>query len=260
VVARRRLSCLSLSAIDNEDTPYSREDHFRTTVTGNKQLQYTIANPRHPPIALSSSPPPPSSVEAMNISLPRMTRRKSTVEHFVGSFEENLLNNRMSTTPAATIQFHATIQAVARGSVKKRENFRPSGPQSVDFEAHMYEWDGKPLPYAGTIDLGHMHSQYRIPPKGQIQVMITQGDRGMVKAFVVSYDLRDMPAGHSTFIRRQEYVTTRESETKTLKYAIHISIKSSKHKQLYLHAPIRVVFCNYANNADDHVEVKMEYP
>ncbi|KAI9288131.1 hypothetical protein BC943DRAFT_317853 [Umbelopsis sp. AD052] len=253
VVARRRLSCLSLSAIHDEDSPNNHEDHFRTTVTGNKQLQYTIAN--HRSSALSSSPP-----EAIDIPSTRMVRRKSTVEHFVGSFEENLMNNRMSTTPAATIQFHATICAVARGSVKKRENFRPSGPQSVDFEAHMYEWDGKPLPYAGTIDLGFMHSQYRIPPKGQLQVMITQGDRGMVKAFIVSYDLRDMPANHSTFVRRQEYVTTRESGMKTLKYAIHIPIKTSKHRQLYLHGPIRVVFCNYANNADDHVEVKMEYP
>jgi len=256
VVARRRLSCLSLSAIHDEDSANSHEDHFRTTVTGNKQLQYTIANHRHP--TLSSSPP--SDVEAIDIPSTRMVRRKSTVEHFVGSFEENLLNNRMSATPSATIQFHATICAVARGSVKKRENFRPSGPQSVDFEAHMYEWDGKPLPYAGTIDLGFMHSQYRIPPKGQLQVMITQGDRGMVKAFVVSYDLRDMPANHSTFVRRQEYVTTRASGTKTLKYAIHIPIKTSKHRQLYLHGPIRVVFCNYANNSDDHVEVKMEYP
>lgn len=256
VISRRRLSCLSISALQDEDSQFSCEEHLhRTTVSRNKQLQYTIANHRN---HTSPSSFPPTCIGAVDIPMPRMARRKSTVEPFVGSFEECLLNNRMSSTPTATIQFQATICAVARGSVKKRENLRPSGPLSLDFEAHMYQLDGKPLPYAGSIDLNQ--NQYRIPPKGQLQVLIIHGDRGAVKGFVVSYDLRDMPANHSTFVRRREYITTSDSGMRTLKYAIHIPIKSSKHKQIHLHGPIRVVFSNHANNADDKVEVKMEYP
>lgn len=258
LISRRRLSCLSISALQDEDPMFSGQELLHlTTVSRNKPLQYTIANHRNH-MSLSSSPP--TSMGTIDIPMPRLARRKSTVEPFVGSFEECLLNNRMSTTPTGTIQFQANICAVARGSVKKRENFRPSRPLTLDFEAHMYELDGKPLPYAGSIDLGHSHSQYRIPPKGQLQVLIIHGDRGAVKVFVVSYDLRDMPANHSTFIRRREYVATRDSGMNTLKYAIHIPIKSTKHRQLHLHGPIRVIFSNNSNNADDKVEVKMEYP
>jgi hypothetical protein len=249
-VSRRRLSCLSLSALQDEDPHFTGEEHVhRATLCRNKQLQYTLTNHRHN--TLSSSPP----ADDMNIPPPSMPRRKSTVEPLVGSFEECLLNNRMSTKPTASIQFHATIHAVARGSAKKRENFRTSGPIALDFEAHMYELDGKPLPYAGTIDV---HAQHRIPPKGQLQILIVHGERGAVKVFIVPYDLRDMAANHSTFLRRREYVTP-ENGTKTLKYAIHIPVKSSKHRHLHLHGPIRVVFSNQANNANDKVEVKMEH-
>ncbi|KAJ2965033.1 hypothetical protein NQZ79_g104 [Umbelopsis isabellina] len=249
-VSRRRLSCLSMSALQDEDPDFTGEEHVhRATLCRNKQLQYTWTHHRHN--MFSSSPP----ADDTNIPPPPITRRKSTIEPLVGSFEECLLNNRMSTKPTTSIQFNATIHAVARGSGKKRENFRTSGPIALDFEAHMYELDGKPLPYAGTIDV---HAQHRIPPKGQLQILIVHGERGAVKVFIVPYDLRDMAANHSTFLRRREYVTP-ENGSKTLKYAIHIPVKSSKHRHLHLHGPIRVVFSNQANNANDRVEIKMEH-
>lgn len=48
---------------------------------------------------------------------------------------------------------------------------------------------------------------YRIPPKGQIQVVIKNANQTAVKLFLVPYDLSDMPPGSKTFIRQKSYDT-----------------------------------------------------
>ncbi|SPO41506.1 uncharacterized protein PSFLO_06988 [Pseudozyma flocculosa] len=47
---------------------------------------------------------------------------------------------------------------------------------------------------------------YRIPPKGQIQLVIKNQNLTAVKLFLVPYDLTDMPAGTKTFIRQKSMV------------------------------------------------------
>jgi hypothetical protein len=44
---------------------------------------------------------------------------------------------------------------------------------------------------------------YRVPPQGQVQLMIQNAERTAVKLFLVPYDLRDMPPGTKTFVRQK---------------------------------------------------------
>ncbi|EGF80175.1 hypothetical protein BATDEDRAFT_88597 [Batrachochytrium dendrobatidis JAM81] len=62
---------------------------------------------------------------------------------------------------------------------------------------------------ASTVQLSRTkqpdHSGYRLPFKGQLQVVIKNPSRTAVKVFLVPYDLRDMPAGSKTFMRQKSY-------------------------------------------------------
>jgi hypothetical protein len=49
---------------------------------------------------------------------------------------------------------------------------------------------------------------YRIPPKGQIQLIIKNPNMTAVKLFLVPYDFTDMPAGTKTFIRQKSHVAS----------------------------------------------------
>ncbi|KAI9349297.1 hypothetical protein DFJ73DRAFT_625571, partial [Zopfochytrium polystomum] len=44
---------------------------------------------------------------------------------------------------------------------------------------------------------------YRIPTKGQLQIIIKNPSRTAVKVFLIPYDFRDMPAGTKTFLRQK---------------------------------------------------------
>src|SRR5205814_32911 len=48
---------------------------------------------------------------------------------------------------------------------------------------------------------------YRIPQKGQIQIVIKNPNKTAVKLFLVPYDLQGMEAGTKTFIRQRSYST-----------------------------------------------------
>lgn len=82
---------------------------------------------------------------------------------------------------------------------------------------------------------------YRIPPKGQIQLVIKNPNLTAVKLFLVPYDLTDMPAGTKTFIRQKclasppapvdvssSSVGSKRAKIKvtkeTLRYAIHLQL------------------------------------
>ncbi|KAJ3317301.1 hypothetical protein HDU76_001236, partial [Blyttiomyces sp. JEL0837] len=46
---------------------------------------------------------------------------------------------------------------------------------------------------------------YRLPPKGQLQIIIKNPSRTAVKVFLVPYDFRDMPPNTKTFLRQKIY-------------------------------------------------------
>ncbi|QSZ33933.1 hypothetical protein DSL72_005512 [Monilinia vaccinii-corymbosi] len=104
---------------------------------------------------------------------------------------------------------------------------------------------------------------YRIPEKGQLQIIIKNPNKTAVKLFLVPYDLTGMEPGTKTFIRQRSYSTgpiidsalsssphlstpTVDPlvERPTLRYLVHIHICSPSRNRYYLYKSIRVVFAN----------------
>ncbi|KAL8733164.1 MAG: hypothetical protein Q9181_003695 [Wetmoreana brouardii] len=122
---------------------------------------------------------------------------------------------------------------------------------------------------------------YRIPQKGQLQIVIKNPNKTAVKLFLVPYDLEDMEAGTKTFIRQRCYstdpiidgLTTRpKSElipsthgdlTKnkpTLRYLIHVNICSPSTGRYYLYQHIRVVFANRVPDNKEQLQTEIQVP
>jgi hypothetical protein len=89
----------------------------------------------------------------------------------------------------------------------------------MDFPAYFYEYEndlGLATPYVGSIDLCKTlpgtivpvkgMNGYRIPPKGQLQLLIKNPSKTPIKVFLLPYDFSDMPPGHKTFLRQKSYV------------------------------------------------------
>ncbi|KAI8998055.1 hypothetical protein BC832DRAFT_595321 [Gaertneriomyces semiglobifer] len=210
----------------------------------------------------------------------------------VGSYEESILSGRMSTLPSHPIQHYAEIGVLAIGKCKP--HLRCPEHLVVGFEAFWYEWDGEGgTPYVGCVDLangvgkekgernGHglfagevggmrkkkmKETGYRIPPKGQLQIMIKNAHRTAMKVFLLPYDFRDMPTGHKTFLRQKSYsvpktqsatIPTGDSQ-RHLRYAIHIPVVKTEKGRLYVGPALRVVFSSRAPDGDEKVIVRSE--
>ncbi|KAI3549599.1 hypothetical protein CSPX01_02250 [Colletotrichum filicis] len=101
---------------------------------------------------------------------------------------------------------------------------------------------------------------YRIPEKGQIQIVIKNPNKTAVKLFLVPYDLAGMEPGTKTFIRQRSYSAGPIMETNTpgledapgaaaadrpiLRYLVHLHICCPSKGRFYLYKSVRIVFAN----------------
>lgn len=97
---------------------------------------------------------------------------------------------------------------------------------------------------------------YRIPEKGQIQIIIKNQNKTAVKLFLVPYDLAGMEPGTKTFIRQRSYSAgpiiegiptgpeTDAADRPILRYLVHLHICCPSKGRFYLYKSIRVVFAN----------------
>ncbi|EGX94171.1 hypothetical protein CCM_02442 [Cordyceps militaris CM01] len=236
----------------------------------------------------------------------------------VGSYEESILQGRMSTTPSKPFDFMAQIGVLGKGKCKSRLRCPPH--VTLPFPAVFYSYsntsaarsqsnDG-PSPYVGQIDLENglpnpdveagkrravRHQaqsadmdmdldmlldgsllpdddtpntaplkappggSYRIPEKGQIQIIVKNQNKTAVKLFLVPYDLTGMPPGTKTFVRQRSYshgpiidnlpnLSTSAAaiamDRPTLRYLVHLHICSPSKGRFYLYKSIRIVFAN----------------
>ncbi|PKK77373.1 hypothetical protein RhiirC2_732220 [Rhizophagus irregularis] len=209
-----------------------------------------------------------------------------SIGSLVGSYEESILNGRMSTFPSKPITFIAQIGVLGRGKCKQSLKCPPH--INLTFPAHFYELqdvDNPVTPYVGNVDLENgltgerfkkFAGGYRIPLKGQLQIVIKNLNKTAVKIFLVPYDLSDMPPGTKTFIRQKSYTipssynsmiqdygvgdktnnNNNDSFTKsTLRYAIHLQFCSPAKKKVYLYKYVRVVFANRVPNGSEKLNV-----
>ena len=110
---------------------------------------------------------------------------------------------------------------------------------------------------------------YRIPEKGQLQIIIKNQNKTAVKLFLVPYDLTGMEAGTKTFIRQRSYSagpiidgleSTVSNGPPVLRYLIHLHICSPSSGRFYLYKDIRVVFANRVPDGTEKLRNEVTYP
>lgn len=113
---------------------------------------------------------------------------------------------------------------------------------------------------------------YRIPEKGQIQIVIKNPNKTAVKLFLVPYDLAGMEAGTKTFIRQRSYsmgpiiedVPLSEAATTAdrpiLRYLVHLHICCPAKGRFYLYRNIRVVFANRVPDGKEKLRNETTWP
>jgi hypothetical protein len=274
-IAKRRLSRLSISAMEqHNDDHVEKEDVVGIPLATSPSMQYTHQGRT---VAYSTSPSSHyfhhHTTDLKHLHAPRRsslvhqspTRRNSLgLPHgelfgsLVGSYEESILNGRMSTLPSKPITFHAQIGVLGHGPCKPSLRCPPH--VTLVFPSFFYELEDSdlPTPYVGTIDLeGGLTGErfkrkpgyYRLPPQGQIQIVIKNPNKTAVKLFLIPYDLCDMPAGTKTFLRQKSFgLPEDQEEGGKLRYAIHLQVCCSEKNHLYLFKHIRVVFSNRASS------------
>lgn len=113
---------------------------------------------------------------------------------------------------------------------------------------------------------------YRIPEKGQVQIIIKNQNKTAVKLFLVPYDLSGMEAGTKTFIRQRSYSTgpvienvPNPSETDAqsrpmLRYLVHLHICCPSKARFYLYKGVRVVFANRVPEGKEKLRIETTWP
>ncbi|KAI0110105.1 hypothetical protein F4814DRAFT_425790 [Daldinia grandis] len=113
---------------------------------------------------------------------------------------------------------------------------------------------------------------YRIPEKGQVQIVIKNPNKTAVKLFLVPYDLAGMEPGTKTFIRQRSYSAgpiidnmpkTNDSETTDrpiLRYLVHLHICCPSKGRYYLYKSIRVVFANRVPDGKEKLRNEISLP
>jgi len=128
---------------------------------------------------------------------------------------------------------------------------------------------------------------YRIPPKGQLQIVIKNPHKTAVKLFLVPYDVSDIQPGQKTFLRQRSYsagpiidmptdnarknLGTDRPEASLgppgnpqdkpiLRYLIHLHICCPSKGRIYLYRSIRVVFANRVPDGKEKLRNEMQLP
>ena len=122
---------------------------------------------------------------------------------------------------------------------------------------------------------------YRIPQRGQLQILIKSPNKSAVKLFLVPYDLSGMEPGTKTFVRQRSYSSgpiienpisskpapDSESGAKptskdkpSLRYLIQLNICCLSRGRFYLYKSIQVVFANRVPDNKENLKVDLLWP
>jgi hypothetical protein len=127
---------------------------------------------------------------------------------------------------------------------------------------------------------------YRIPPVGQLQIVLKNPNKTAVKLFLVPYDLTDMPPNTKTFLRQRSYsagpiidmpLSSRKNlgtdrpeaginpsgdprDKPILRYLIHLNICCPSKGRFYLYGSMRVVFANRVPDGKEKLRNEVQMP
>ncbi|GAP86273.1 putative succinate dehydrogenase [Rosellinia necatrix] len=113
---------------------------------------------------------------------------------------------------------------------------------------------------------------YRIPEKGQVQIIIKNPNKTAVKLFLVPYDLAGMEPGTKTFVRQRSYSNgpiidnmpelrdASSGDRPILRYLVHLHICCPSRGRFYLYKNIRVVFANRVPDGKEKLQNEITLP
>ena len=127
---------------------------------------------------------------------------------------------------------------------------------------------------------------YRIPPQGQLQIVLKNPNNTAVKLYLVPYDVSDMEPGQKTFLRQRSYsagpiidmptasrknlgtdrpeaaISTSDdpNDRPVLRYLIHLHICCPSKGRYYLYKSIRVVFANRVPDGKEKLAQEIQQP
>ncbi|KAI0905440.1 hypothetical protein F4823DRAFT_611028 [Ustulina deusta] len=113
---------------------------------------------------------------------------------------------------------------------------------------------------------------YRIPEKGQIQIILKNPNKTAVKLFLVPYDLAGMEPGTKTFVRQRSYSNgpiidnmpdlkgNSSPDRPILRYLVHLHICCLSRGRFYLYKNIRVVFANRVPDGKEKLRNEITLP
>ncbi|XP_015745968.1 protein FAM214B isoform X2 [Python bivittatus] len=186
----------------------------------------------------------------------------STSHALLGNFEESMLKGRFP--PSGRIEGF-TAEIGASGSYCPQHATLPVEVTYFDIAEH-----NAPSPFLGVIDLEALGKKgYSIPKMGTIQVTLFNPNKTVVKMFLVTYDLHDMPANHVTFLRHRIFLVPvgegqgsssdlAEVPKRVLCYLMHLRFHSSKSGKIYLHDNIRLLFSRKSIEMDSGIPYELK--
>ncbi|VDO53060.1 unnamed protein product [Haemonchus placei] len=191
-------------------------------------------------LPLHSSPAPLSrqrnSLSASDIVLPESRLPRHQPGSLLGNFEESALNGRLD-------------------PVKKLDGFKLQLALTLPRLVMLTLFD---MNIQGTCSLESLGRRgYRIPKQGTIQATLFNPQDTVVKVFVVTYDMSDMPPSSQTFIRQRTFLGTDENlkAEKHLVNLIHFRLATDRRCRLYLHTDVRMLFSQ--NNTLDALNLEL---
>ncbi|KIX05688.1 uncharacterized protein Z518_03660 [Rhinocladiella mackenziei CBS 650.93] len=119
---------------------------------------------------------------------------------------------------------------------------------------------------------------YRIPQKGQLQIIIKNPNKTAVKLFLVPYDLEGMLPGTKTFVRQRSFssgpilenvlsekqaglaIRDALNDKDILRYLIHLKFCCTAKSRFYLYDNIRVVFANRVPDDKEKLRNEVQLP
>uniref|UniRef100_A0A669QKA8 Atos homolog protein B n=1 Tax=Phasianus colchicus TaxID=9054 RepID=A0A669QKA8_PHACC len=187
----------------------------------------------------------------------------TTVSHaLLGNFEESILKGRFA--PSGRIEGF-TAEIGASGSYCPQHVTLPVDVTYFDISEH-----SAPSPFLGVIDLEALGKKgYSVPKAGTIQVTLFNPNKTVVKMFLVTYDIQDMPANHMTFLRHRIFLVPvgKEKGATVLSWPfcahlkfLHPSLRfhSSKSGKIYLHDNIRLLFSRKSIEVDSGIPYELK--
>ncbi|KAL6730877.1 hypothetical protein Aduo_001803 [Ancylostoma duodenale] len=225
--ARRVLSACSLSS-QPQDTKESKEIDVLVsrlqTIQGERGRQRTksggsIFN-KVTGLPLHSSPAPLSrqrnSLSASDIVLPESRLSRHQPGSLLGNFEESALNGRLD--PVKRLEGFK-LQLAASGAFSSPHTSLPVTAYFFDLN----DSETAPSPYLGTCSLESLGKRgYRVPKQGTIQATLFNPQDTVVKVFVVTYDMTDMPPSSQTFIRQRTFLGSNDEAMKADKHLVNL--------------------------------------